>query len=417
MLKLGFVVLSCVLIATPAAADPYAEARTELIAAYQAGDFGAMRAAAAAAIDARPGYPGALFNRAFAEVLDGDPQASLDTLLLLLGKGIDFDVADVAEFEPLKSLPGWGEFAAAVERLSMPYGKASVAYTHDVADFVPEGIAIGENGELYLGSIRHGTIVRIGDAAEILSAADGHWSVFGMRLDGRGNLWFTSASVPEYAGTNPEPGRTGLFRLNLSTRAIEVRALLPQTDVPMVLGDLVLADQNTIYATESLTGVLYRYSIEDDEFTEVVGPGVMRSMQGLVRDASGEYLYVADYVGGLGRVTLAGGSVTAVGKGDPRLYGIDGLYRSGNSLIAVQNGIRPHRVVRIRLADDGLGVEGIDVLARNLPEFDEPTLGTVVGEVFYFVANSHWNRFGPGPQLPDGLTGPVILELQLDDER
>ena len=34
-----------------------------------------------------------------------------------------------------------------------------------------------------------------------------------------------------------------------------------------------------------------------------------------------------------------------------------------------------------------------EVLIANHPLFDEPTLGTVVGEAFYFVANSHWNRF------------------------
>ena len=53
------------------------------------------------------------------------------------------------------------------------------------------------------------------------------------------------------------------------------------------------------------------------------------------------------------------------------------------------------------------------ILARNLPQFDEPSLGALAGDEFYFVANSHWNRFGPDGSLPDGLTGPIVLELNL----
>lgn len=94
-------------------------------------------------------------------------------------------------------------------------------------------------------------------------------------------------------------------------------------------------------------------------------------------------------------------------------YGIDGLYRHGNRLIAIQNGIRPHRVTAFALADDGLAVESAEILAMNLPEFDEPTLGTIVGDDLYFVANSHWNRFDADNNLPDDLSGPIVLKLDL----
>ncbi|MDJ0910373.1 MAG: hypothetical protein QNI99_14335, partial [Woeseiaceae bacterium] len=53
-------------IAGTATADDYADARAELVAAYQAQDFTAMRSAAERALAARPGHPGALFNLAFA---------------------------------------------------------------------------------------------------------------------------------------------------------------------------------------------------------------------------------------------------------------------------------------------------------------------------------------------------------------
>ena len=399
-------------------ADAYSDARSELVAAYQAGDFAAMRIAASKALDARPGFPGALFNRALAEVLDEDADAALDTLHALLDRHVDFGVDGMPEFEPLKEHPGWDEYVAEVGGLYTPQGEAAVAYTYDDGNFVPEGIAVGQDGELYLGSIRHGAIVRIKDDVDVLSQANGHWSVFGMRPDGGGGLWFASASVPQYAGSDAEPGRTGLFHINLSSGEVDVRALLPEGEQAMVLGDLVIADKDTIYTTESLTGAVLRYSISANEFREVATAGAMRSAQGLVLDAGGEHLYVADYVGGLFRIALADNTLERVTSPDSiSLYGIDGLYRHGDELIAIQNGIRPHRVMALELSADGLSVTAGRVLAMNLPEFDEPTLGTVLDGDFYFVANSHWNRFDRDGNLPDGLSGPIVLKTELDDQR
>jgi hypothetical protein len=137
-------------------------------------------------------------------------------------------------------------------------------------------------------------------------------------------------------------------------------------------------------------------------------------MQGLVLDQSGEYLYVADYVGGLFRVRLSDYSMQAVVSGDDTsLFGIDGLYRYGNELIAIQNGIRPNRVVAFSLGEDGLSISSTRILASNLPEFDEPTLGTITGDEFLFVANSHWGRFDREGNLPEALTGPMILKIKL----
>jgi hypothetical protein len=65
------------------------------------------------------------------------------------------------------------------------------------------------------------------------------------------------------------------------------------------------------------------------------------------------------------------------------------------------------------LSEDGLTINDAEILAMNLPEFDEPTLGALVGDDFYFVANSHWNRFDADNNLPDDLTGPIVLKIKL----
>ena len=210
-------------------------------------------------------------------------------------------------------------------------------------------------------------------------------------------------------------GSAGLFRLDPATGEITRAAILPRQDNDQVLGDLVIAGR-IIYTTDSLTGAVYRYDMEAGKFETLAPAGTFGSPQGLVIDDSGDWLYVADYIGGLYRIALEDGrreKLVVEGAGSD--YGIDGLYRHGDRLIVIQNGIRPHRVASFRLTDDGGGVSDIRILAANLPAFDEPTLGVIKGNDFYFVANSHWNRFDRDNRLPDGLTGPTVLKLPLID--
>jgi hypothetical protein len=97
------------------------------------------------------------------------------------------------------------------------------------------------------------------------------------------------------------------------------------------------------------------------------------------------------------------------------LLGIDGLAAYGNSLIVTQNGIRPHRVTRLTLDPAGERVVKGEILEMNDPRFSEPTLGMVVGDAYYFVANSQWGMFDKDGVLApvERLKAPIILKVPL----
>jgi hypothetical protein len=63
---------------------------------------------------------------------------------------------------------------------------------------------------------------------------------------------------------------------------------------------------------------------------------------------------------------------------DVLALGIDGLYAVGRDLVGIQNGIAPHRVVRLRLDARGDRIVSVEVLERARPDYAEPTLGVVV---------------------------------------
>ena len=98
------------------------------------------------------------------------------------------------------------------------------------------------------------------------------------------------------------------------------------------------------------------------------------------------------------------------------LIGLDGLVRAPNGdVIAVQNGLRPNRVLRLVLDADGESVVSVTVLESAHLTMAAPALGCVAtGGDFYFVGNSGWARFdeaGSGtnaerPPEPSRFRGP-----------
>lgn len=401
-----FVLMLC---AGVAYADDYLDARKQLIAAYEAGDHAAMVEAASKGLEARPAFPGGLYNLAFSHALAGDHDAALAVLLRLAAMRIDYSIETNPAFEGLRDHPDYSTYLSAIDAARQPVGKPDVAWSFEDGQFVPEGIAI-RDGTLYLGSIRKGMILRQepGKKAEILLQDGPAGSVYGMRwIDGK--LWFAAADTDQFIGE--ADATTGLYVLDTKSGVLDSSYPLPATDGWQTLGDLVVHGDRIITADQT-DGRLYAFDRASGQFDVLLDRGSLRSPQGMVVD--GDHLYVADWNGGLFRLSLQGGDVQRVAApDDTSLYGIDGLYREGTWLIAIQNGIQPNRVTALRLAEDGERVTESRILAMNHPEFDEPNLGVVYDGAFYFVANSHWNRFDRDNNLPDDLAGPIVMRVAL----
>ena len=151
------------------------------------------------------------------------------------------------------------------------------------------------------------------------------------------------------------------------------------------------------------------------ELSVFVENDAMGGTQGLALSADGKILYASDYRG-LFAIDVATRRVRRLSvPPDLALNGIDGLVIHGSSLVAIQNGVRPHRVIQVDLAPDGVTVSGVRILVMNHDDLDEPTLGVVVGDTLYFTADSQGQKFLNEKKriAPEEMREAIILKLPL----
>jgi sugar lactone lactonase YvrE len=392
-------------------------------AAYEARDYARMEQLLRQALKLRPAHPRAQYNLAAALALGGRKNDALDLLRGLARMGLSFDAAADADFAGLRDWDGFKDVSRAFARNRKPAGEAAVTFSVPGAPaFIPEGLAFDpDDDHFYLGSVRERRILRIDEdgQASDFTPAGASWAVLGLAVDdGRRLLWAATAALPEMKDAKAdELGRSALVAYDLKTGAERQRHELPQDGARHALGDLVVARDGKVYATDSAAGLLYVLDPATGKLEALTAPGALAAPQGLAFGRDRNLLYVADYTQGLYRFDLRKRALTRLDVADDiSVYGIDGLYRFEDDLIAVQNGIRPHRVVRLALDRNGKRVRHATVLAAGLSQFDEPTLGAVVDRRFHFVANSQWGRFGKDHALPAdaALRGPVVLSVSLE---
>jgi hypothetical protein len=126
----------------------------------------------------------------------------------------------------------------------------------------------------------------------------------------------------------------------------------------------------------------------DGQWRTLAEPGTFGYPNGVTYVAAAQRLVVAD-LRGLWTIDPETARVAAI-EAPERTFvgGIDGLYAVAGDLVAIQNGLRPHRVVRIVLADAARLVGRVEVIASNLPELAEMTTAAVGrGEITVLAAS------------------------------
>ncbi|HEY1250428.1 MAG TPA: hypothetical protein VGH97_04515 [Thermoanaerobaculia bacterium] len=393
--------------------------------AYQAGDMAGFLRDYEQAARMRPGNTALLYNLACAQSRNGQASAALATLSDLAQRRAFFDVGADTDFDPIRNEKDYGAIVArlgAVRQERITSG-AVPAFTIPEKALAPEGVAYDPvTKAFFVASVNKGKIVRIGPdgkASDFVAAGSGLRSPLGMGVDAkRRTLWVASEVVPHMnGGKEGDAPDSALFELDLDTGRLRKKHVPPPSPRPPHFDDLAVGADGRVYVNDGQDPRIYSLDpARPSAGLEVwLDSDVFGGTQGLAPTPDGRALYVSDYRG-LYRVDTATKHVTPLAvPADVSFNGVDGLVSFAGSLIAIQNGVAPHRVTRVDLAPDGVAVLRARILEMNHPAFDEPTLGTVVDGTLYFTANNQGHLFHDTkhPYKAEDLRDAVILKLSL----
>jgi sugar lactone lactonase YvrE len=368
-----------------------------------------------------PTQPAYAWARAVLAARAGDAATSLraldDYASLTLGR----DLRSVTEFALHANSPQFNELVAMHDANRAPMAASRIVLAHDDSALWPEAADFDAGDSAwYVGSVRRGTVIRVGrdGRSRALWRADSlrAGAVFGVRVDGRRRaLWVTTSGVPQQEGFAPrDTVMASLIRVGLDDGRIRRWDLSPAPG-GHVLGDLGIGPRGDVFLTDARHSVLYRKRPTADSLEAIRHP-LFNSLQGVAPSPDGAAVYIADYSHGLLRLDLVSGAVIRLPDA-PRStsLGCDGIAWYQGGLVAVQNGVSPARIMRFVLDSSGRAIRRAEVIDRNIAIADEPTIGTIVGDEFIYVANSHWEKYDASGRLRPHATlrGTVLLGVPL----
>ena len=363
-----------------AQSDPVVASRAayqEAVRAYEAHDIPAFLRHATEAARLRPAHGGVIYALASAHALAGDTAGALATLRRFAALGHTADLDADADFEALRRLPAYDSLRRALGRNAAPLVRSRPAFTLAERDLLTEGIAYDPKSRtFFVGSVHRGKILRVDDRGRttefVPPGVAGFWAPLGMRVDpARRVLWVAAAALPQTIGfDSADAGRSGLFRFDLATgvahrplphsarrraacarrrhrRAQRRRLRHRQPRGPRSTASARARTRSSGSSTSPLLLSAQGLALRRRRAHAVRGRLLARHPPGRSRHPrSSRLLEAAD---------------------DVLALGIDGLYFVDGSLIGIQNGVTPHRVVRLRLGAGGDRVEHAEVLERAQP--------------------------------------------------
>lgn len=424
MHTLSAIAAALFLAAAPQAPRPVPVLQREAREAYDRGDRAAFLSAYEQIARRRPGDVTILYNLACGQALNGQTAAAIASLQEIAAHRVAADIEADTDFDSIRASDGFRRVAARMAALRKERidSGATVAFTIGEKGLVPEGVAYDPvSRSFFVSSIRKRKVFRIdagGKITELVGPAGGGlMSAAGIGVDPkRRALWVASQAMPHMEGfKKDDPPGNGLFEFDLDAGKLRRQLHAPATARPAAFDDLAVAADGRVYVNDGRSPRIWTLAPGGDEIELFLESDAFRGTQGLVATPDGRVLYVSDY-SGLLRVDIAGKAVTRLPvPPDLALNGIDGLAFSSGSLIGIQNGIAPHRVIRLDLSADGMTISRARILEMNNPAFDEPTLGAVAGGALYFVANSQGGRFldEKRPVKPEEMREALILKLPL----
>jgi hypothetical protein len=266
-----------------------------------------------------------------------------------------------------------------------------------------------DQSQLYLTSIHDGKVIALSPqgASDVINFRPGV-AAYGLGLRD-GTLYAATVHSRLTAGYDPaKPIASKIVTFSAADGKV-LEAITDPAKPDREFGHLLLG-RDDLYVTDTAHGEVLRLTGYGTTLETLIPEGYMDNPQGLAENADATVLMVTDFTSGLYRIDLTTGSMSRLlPPAEGNLLGITALARYGNDLIAVQNGFKPNRVLRLHMSADWSQVETVEVLLRSEKALSQPTQGVVSGDDFVFVANSQWDNLDDRGNAKTDTPGPAVI--------
>lgn len=387
------------------------QAARDARAAIEAKDFSAAVTNLEGAVELRPDMPQLRLDLAEAQVGAGQLDEAIATLKGYATLGFHTAVEKAEAFAPLRARKDFEQVTKEIGANAQTKGRGEMAFTlRDVTGLI-EGIAWREKtDQFFFSDVHHRAIwTRDKDGAlkRFTPEGDELLGVFGLAIDeANGVLWAATSAVPAMRGYTPEMiGQGAIAEIDLDSGAIRRAISLPHTagsEAPHVLGDIALAADGSVIATDSGMPIVWRLPPGGNALQRFGDSSEVFNLQGVAALPSGA-VALADQINGLLRMDLPRGNIARLEPpAGTSLIAIKGLaVAPDGKLLALQTDLRPNRVLSIELDPSGDSIVGVTVLESGHIAMGAPSLGCIGPEGdFYFIGNAGWSRFADGDAQP-----------------
>lgn len=406
--------------APSSARDRLHDLQAKAVAAAKAGD---QQARIAADLDLQRllhNEPSVLLALARAYTVAGDTQKALDALNSFADLGLaDDNLLNGSDqrLAALATLPAYKQILDRFRQNEAPLSLGSPVLSLTDTGLLTEDLDYDASTRTFLiTSVLEHKIVRVtftGTVTEFAAAPDG-WPMLAIKIDSaRQRVWATEVALDGFTSVPASAwGRSAILSYDLATGKLLKRIEGPPRTA---LGDMVLLSNGDPIVSDGEGGAVFRLTeggLQPINTTDFISPQTPVLLPG------GDRLLVPDYVRGLAILNIATGQVSwlhADGSAHVALNGVDGVYLHNQQLLLTQNGTNPQRVLLLNLDPSLTRIESAKVIEQSTPSRMDFTHGVVIGDDFYYVANSGWNQLDNHGDLKPGgnLSSAQILRYSL----
>lgn len=226
-------------------------------------------------------------------------------------------------------------------------------------------------------------------------------------------IWIVTSAIPEMENFSKDAeGKSEVLQVEIKSKKILQRIALNGNHV---LGDILVTKSGEIFISDSSEPIIHKV-VKDKIVTWINLKNEAFNLQGITIDNQEKSIFIADYLKGILKINIENPSERKwlAFPSDFAFKGIDGLQFYKNSLIAIQNGVKPIRITQHFLNKE-YEIQNSKILDHNRPEFNEPTLGVLFENKFFFFANSPWSSYDKFGNLRlDTIEYPLLFSTKLN---